>query len=177
MDPEALAQTLDTAVLCALLCSQPGGGKTLLTSQEYRSESSLLEERVEHHISIPDGYYHVLIITECIITFGHVSRKKAMSPTWPSGEHFICKPVTFSGSGDHWWWWRDLFLYIFPCLFFSWSFLLHQAVVTASLKPCLTAGGVCLCLNLCIFVWLYFSDYKANEIKQKSIRVAGLEVH
>ena len=80
MAPEALVQTFNTTVPRALLCSQPSGGKTLLTSQEYRSESSLLEERVEHHFSIPDEYYHVLIITECIITFGLVLTKKAMSP-------------------------------------------------------------------------------------------------
>lgn len=35
------------------------GGKTPLTSLEYRGESPLPEERVEHNFSIPDGYYHV----------------------------------------------------------------------------------------------------------------------
>lgn len=48
-----------SAVPCALLCSQPDGGKTLLTSLEHRGESLLLQETVEHHFSIPDGCYHV----------------------------------------------------------------------------------------------------------------------
>lgn len=50
-------QTLNSAT-CPL-CSHSGGGKTLLTSLEYGNESPLLEERFEHHFSIPDGYYHV----------------------------------------------------------------------------------------------------------------------
>lgn len=62
--------------------------------------------------------------------------------------------------------------------FFSWSFLLHQPVVAASSQqPYLAAVGIYLCLSLWIFKWWYISDYKANEIKQISIKAAGLEVH
>lgn len=99
---------------------------------------------------------------------GHAP-KKAISPTWSSREH---------SGWQWWWWWSDLFLYILLHLLFSWSFLLHQAVVTPSLQqPYPTAGGIYLCLNLCIFSWWYFSDYKSNEIKQNSIKAAWLEAH
>lgn len=109
-----------------------------------------------------------------------IQQKKAMSPTQPSREHFIFKPLSFGTVGDIGGGGVGISFSTSSHAFFSsWSFLLHQVVVTASLQqPYLTAGGICLCLNLCIFRWLYFSDYKANdEIKQNSIKAAGLEVH
>lgn len=155
--PEALVQTLNTTVPCALLCSQPADRKTLLTSLECRSESPLLEERVEHHFSIPDGYYHVLILTESIMLFGHVSTKKAMGPMWPFTEHFIC--YVFGQWGPGMVVQRSLSLHL-PMPFFLMAFSFASGSCDCILK---TAMSNCwrylsvfksMYLHMIIFFWL-----------------------
>jgi len=70
-------QTSITAVPCALLCSQPGGRKTLQAGLEYRSESSLPKKGAEHH----SLSFVMSIITfdshSTIASSGHTSTKES----------------------------------------------------------------------------------------------------
>ena len=83
-----------------------------------------------------------------------LQQKKAMCPTWPSREHFIFKPLGFgtvsNSGGDGL---GNLFLCIFPCLFFLMVFSF--------------ASGSCDCiLTTAIYnCWRYFSVLKSMYLQ------------